>query len=392
MLPIRVLHIHSGNLYGGIETCLATLARCQQLCTEMQPEFALCFEGRLSEELREYGATVHPLGAVQVRYPWTIRRARKTLQHLLERHRYDVVVCHSPWSQAIFGPVSRRTATANVFVLHGRSSGRHCVERWARHTRPDYAICNSRYTQSSLSNLYPELRGQVVFYPVIPGNGFSRGDRLVVRSELRTPQESTVIIQVSRMEAWKGHIQHLEALGKLRTNPAWVAWIVGGAQRPQERKYLDLLKEKARHLQILDRIRFVGQRNDVTRLLAAADIFCQPNIEGEPFGISFIEALYAGLPVVTTNMGGATEIVDESCGILTAPGDHLALRDALSRLINSPRLRSALGDAARGRATEMSDPRTQLPKLCRVLRQVVSDFARTTVTESLTTECNLVQR
>jgi len=55
------------------------------------------------------------------------------------------------------------------------------------------------------------------------------------------------------------------------------------------------------------RVRFVGERLDVARILAAADIFCQPNIEAEPFGIVFIEALYAGLPVVASASGGALE-------------------------------------------------------------------------------------
>ena len=57
------------------------------------------------------------------------------------------------------------------------------------------------------------------------------------------------------------------------------------------------------------------QRDDVPRLLAAADIFCQPNLGPEPFGIGFVEALSAGLPVITTATGGALEIVDGDCGI-----------------------------------------------------------------------------
>ena len=48
---MRVLHVSSGNLYGGVETALVALARFRNLCPAMQPEFALCFEGRLSKEL-----------------------------------------------------------------------------------------------------------------------------------------------------------------------------------------------------------------------------------------------------------------------------------------------------------------------------------------------------
>ena len=83
-------------------------------------------------------------------------------------------------------------------------------------------------------------------------------------------------------------------------------------------------------------MRFLGQRADVPRLMAAADIFCQPDIGPEPFGIVFIEALYAGLPVVTSAFGGAVEIVDETCGILTAPGDTAAVATAVRSLIQDP--------------------------------------------------------
>ena len=53
-------------------------------------------------------------------------------------------------------------------------------------------------------------------------------------------------------------------------------------------------------------------------LLAAADLFCQPNTAPEPFGLSLVEALQAGLPVVTSGIGGACEIVDASCGVAHA--------------------------------------------------------------------------
>src|SRR5579872_6438503 len=52
---IRVLHVAAGKLYGGVETLLVTLARYHKLCPEMEPEFAVCFEGRLAEELRATG-------------------------------------------------------------------------------------------------------------------------------------------------------------------------------------------------------------------------------------------------------------------------------------------------------------------------------------------------
>ena len=76
---MRVLHIVSGRLYGGVETALVTMARCRLLCPEIEPEFAVCFDGRLRDELTAAGAPVHMLGEVRVRHPLSILRARRRL-------------------------------------------------------------------------------------------------------------------------------------------------------------------------------------------------------------------------------------------------------------------------------------------------------------------------
>src|ERR1700722_11505973 len=106
-MALRVLHVSSGNLYGGVETFLVTLARVRHLCPSMEPSFALSFEGRLSAELTETGVTVHQLGEVRTRKPWTIWAARARLRELLLREEFDVVVCHMAWPMAIFGRAVR---------------------------------------------------------------------------------------------------------------------------------------------------------------------------------------------------------------------------------------------------------------------------------------------
>jgi Glycosyl transferase 4-like len=93
---MRLLHVSAGNLYGGLETVLVTLARCRALSAELQNEFALCFAGRAEDELRAAGATVHRLGEVRVRRPLSILRARRALRALIGERSFDTVVCHSP--------------------------------------------------------------------------------------------------------------------------------------------------------------------------------------------------------------------------------------------------------------------------------------------------------
>jgi glycosyltransferase involved in cell wall biosynthesis len=202
----------------------------------------------------------------------------------------------------------------------------------------------------------------VLYYPVSAGEHTDSGrDRL--RQQFGAARDDIVIIQTSRLEPWKGHQLHLRALARLRHLPGWVCWIAGGAQRPKEQAYLRELQDLAHELCISDRVRFLGQRSDVPELLSAADLHCQPNIGPEPFGIAFVEALYAGLPVVTTALGGAQEIVDETCGILVKPGDEQELAQALRKLIGDRTLLGRLAAGGPTRARALCGPAAQLEKL-----------------------------
>jgi glycosyltransferase involved in cell wall biosynthesis len=320
---------------------LVTLARHRNRCPALEPHFAVCFEGRLAAELTRAAVPLYHLGEVRIRRPWTVWQARRNLRNLLRRLPFDVVVNHSAWPQAIFGPVVRDAGRLLVFWLHNVTDGKHWLERWAGQTRPDLAVANSRFTASLMPRLFPRVPVEAVHCPV-EAAATSCSNPQAVRSELATRPEAVVIIQVSRMEALKGHFLHLHALGMLRDVPGWVFWLVGGAQRPHEARYVNELLQAAQRLGLSERIRFLGQRSDVAALLAAADIFCQPNTAPEGFGISLIEALVAGLPVVTTELGAASEIVDGACGVLVPPANAPALAAVLRRLIQEPAWRNSL--------------------------------------------------
>jgi glycosyltransferase involved in cell wall biosynthesis len=242
------------------------------------------------------------------------------------------------------------------------------LDRWAQRTAPDLAICNSQFTARSLPNIYPQVEQEVIYCPVAPPTReYSPDERRDVRRELDTSEDAVVIIQVSRIERLKGHLLHLAALSRLRDLPNWTCWMVGGAQRPSEERYLSEVKDAAIQLGIADRVRFLGQRLDIQRLLAAADVHCQPNTGPEAFGITFIEALYARLPVVTTAMGGACEIVDDTCGALVQSGDASLLADALRSLVAAPQSRSRLAANGPGRAQQLCDPAKRMRELASTL-------------------------
>lgn len=367
---MRVLHCYAGNLYGGIESLLVTLAAHAPLAPDMEPAFALCFEGRLDRELRAIGAEVRSLGAVRFGRPWTIPRARGRLARLLVERRPEVVVCHACWPHALFGPTARRMRLPLVSWMHDQAGGGHWLERLAARTRPDLVVANSRSTAATAPRLFPGVPVEVLHCPVAPPPADRAGTRGRVRGELRTPADATVVIQASRLEPWKGHSTLLAALGRLGDRPGWEAWIAGGVQRPHEQIYLDRLRAEAEAAGVADRVRFLGQRSDVPALLAAADLYCQPNSGPEPFGIAFVEALHAGLPVVSTRLGGALEIVDETCGVLVPPDDPDALAEALGRLIADPSARGDLAAGGPARAASLCDPSAVLGRLAGLLEAV----------------------
>jgi glycosyltransferase involved in cell wall biosynthesis len=124
---------------------------------------------------------------------------------------------------------------------------------------------------------------------------------------------------------------------------------------------------RARAAGFSQQVRFLGERPDVGRLLQAADIYCQPNLSAEPFGLAFVEALAAGLPVVTTRLGAAPEIVDDRCGVLVDAGSAGAVATALRGLIEQGAARHTMGAAARLRARTFCDLSQSLPRLAAVL-------------------------
>jgi glycosyltransferase involved in cell wall biosynthesis len=367
---MKVLHIHAGNLYGGVETLLTTLAGQRHLCPEMQPEFALCFEGRLSANIRKTGAPLHVFSICpRFSRPWTILLVRAQLQKLLKQQQYDVVICHSFWVQAIFGAVVKAEKIPLVSRIPDLPTGKHWLERLAKRARPDLVISNSVFTTTAIPNLYPDVPCRVVYNPLTAPN-IPEDVKIQTRQDLATDPNATVIIQVCRMERWKGHHVLLAALALIKEQPDWVCWVVGGPQRPKEVNYLKELQAQATQLGIANRVKFLGQRYDVANLLSAANIFCQPNIGPEPFGNIFVEALYVGLPVITSDMAGGQEIVTPDCGLLVPPNQPLQLAEALQELINSPH-RAALGAAGKRRANQLCEPKQQLHKLYHALKEIM---------------------
>jgi glycosyltransferase involved in cell wall biosynthesis len=356
---MRALHVVAGNLYGGVERIVVEIASGP---AAWQHEFALCFEGRLREELEERSATCHMLGEVRFSRPTTVWRARRRLSAICGASIFDAIVCHSPWTFALAAPAC--AGFRRILWAHNALDGTHWTERRVRRTPPDLVICNSEYTSNVVSAWMHATPRVVVYAPIAPDRTIP-GVRDDVRRGLGVNDGTTVILMASRLEKSKGHEALVEAASVLLGD--WSIWVAGGAQQESEEHLARELRDIIRARGLENRVRLLGERRDVPRLLRGADIFCQPNLRAEPFGVAFVEALYAGVPVVTTNLGGAREIITADCGVLLPAGDVPALRAALQRLVDDPERRLELGSAGPARARTISDPRVQIGRLERVL-------------------------
>lgn len=167
------------------------------------------------------------------------------------------------------------------------------------------------------------------------------------RADLDTPNDVPLLLCLGRLHRNKGFDIALQALAEL---PGAYLWIAGeGPER-------DALTQQAAQLGVTDRVRFLGWRDDVPALLAAADIFLCSS-RHEPLGNMVLEAWAHGIPVAAAASQGPGQLIDHGVnGLLCPVEDALALAKAADSLIKDAALAQDLagaGNAAyRGQYTE----------------------------------------
>jgi sugar transferase (PEP-CTERM/EpsH1 system associated) len=167
-------------------------------------------------------------------------------------------------------------------------------------------------------------------------------DRQRIREELGFPEGRFVIGAAGRLVSIKSYPTLLCAARELLGAELDVSVVIVGTG-PE----LDGLKREAAGLG--DRVRFLGERDDLPVLFNSMDAFVQPSI-CEGMSNTILEAMASAVPVVASNVGGSPEIVSDETGLLFPPEDVSALAGKLAVLAKNPALCRKIGDSARSRA------------------------------------------
>jgi glycosyltransferase involved in cell wall biosynthesis len=308
---------------------------------------------------------VHPIKL------WDDWQAYWEIRSVLSEIRPDLVTTHSN-KAGFLGRFAARSLkipvvhTSHGFLFSGRqqnAAGRfyRFMEKIASGAgNRVIAVAESEYTAARCLKVIAAEKMTVIH------NGLADIERNFMADPTLDPP---CLIMVARFAEPKDHFTLLKALGRLKQLPWTMQFVGDGPEKPRAEKL-------ARELGIEERVIFSGVRRDVPAILAASQIFILSS-KREGFPLTVLEAMRAGLPVVASNVGGITEaVVDETNGLLFAPGDIEQLKEKLKSLILNSQLRLEMGRAGRERFLKYFTLEQMTEKTLAVYSEIISEMKR----------------
>jgi len=211
---------------------------------------------------------------------------------------------------------------------------------------------NSIVYNSATARRQHEARGYAALHGAVIPNGFDTAElrpdefrRLTVRRELGLDGSVLVVAQVARFHAAKDYPTFLRAAARLAERvPSAVFMMVGQGVDESNRELVALVQE----LGLGERVRMLGRRDDIARLMPAFDVVCLTS-SGEGFPNVIGEAMSCGVPCVGTSVGDMAELIGDT-GEIVPVSEPAAVAAAVGRLLAlEPEVRRALGARARER-------------------------------------------
>lgn len=334
MKPLRIVFSEAATSYGGQEQYIHKLMK--GLRDQGHHLEAICQpHAILAQKLAEDGFTVHTLltdGPKNfVQGVWRLRK-------VLRQGRFDVVNTNSRRDTLLAGTAARLAGVP--LIVRSRHLAKKVGSLLSYTIVPHAVIACSEYVRSHLLDRGVKPSQVRVVYPSVPTDEWPQGSTL--RDELKLAANDVVITCVAVMRAQKGHKTLLQAVEPLIKAQPNIHLVLAGSGA-----MLDELQQFVAMQGLEKRVHFLGMRSDIPNVLNGSDIFALAT-EIEATGTVYVEAEAAGLPVVGTRVGGVPEMMVEfETGLLVPPNDPVAMREALSRLIDNEVLRKTMGSAGR---------------------------------------------
>ena len=340
-----LLLLTTGLAYGGAETQLVNLAiKLKERGWDVRIVSMLPPQA-FTDELKEAGI---PLATLNMRRGVSDPRAIFRLLKILREWKPDIVHSHMVHAN-LLARITRIFYKVPVLVstAHNIDEGGRLREIAYRLTDSlaDITTNVSRAAVERYIRVGAAPKGKIIFMP----NGVDtlrfRPDqtlRKTLRDNLRV-NGKFVWLAVGRFEAAKDYPNMLQAFKTVAEKIQNTVLLLAG-----QGALLDDIKKLAVDLDLIEKVRFLGVRRDVPELMNAADAFVMSSAwEGMPMVL--LEAAACGLPIVTTDVGGNSEVVlHDKSGYVVPPRNPEALAAAMVKVMNLPELeRKAMGQAGR---------------------------------------------
>lgn len=299
-------------------------------------------EGYCTDQARSLGIACHVLPALVQRIdPISDLKALASALKLIRRLQPDLVHCHTTKAGLIGRLAARLAGVPAVFTAHTWCFSEGTSLAWRALGRPCEAfaaLCSKQIITVSEANRTAAIDKHIARSEkfITIHNGGQDTQHRAKPGSGNPPR----IVMVARFAAQKNQMLLIETVAKLKS-PVVLSLVGEGPLRQQAEQVASACPA---HI----RVEFLGQRRDIPELLSQADLFVlSTNWEGFP--ISILEAMRAGLPVISTDVNGVREAVDDGeTGYLIKPRDGNGLLRALERLVFDRSLLERMG--TRGRA------------------------------------------
>lgn len=176
-------------------------------------------------------------------------------------------------------------------------------------------------------------------------------DRLAVQREFGFPDDALIVSTIGALHPRKSHELFIDAAALVLAEEARARFLIIG-----EGSLLGDLEQYARDKDVVDQLVFTGVRSDVARLLAATDVYVKPGVLEGFIGITVLEALGLGKPVVAFDTEDVKmALTDGQTGLIVPVGDVRALAERVVYLLRNPDVGARLGQAGQQLVMERFD-------------------------------------